>query len=1049
MWHRGAGIEQRANALVYSLKRVLMLVVGFCVLVFYFAGLAVASELSVAGITTRGTDEYPDGGMRRLPYTIREASVQDHMHLLIDDTNQYAYGIIGGFTYAYQPASIVKYRIGLDGVLEEKVAVSELLADENTVSGAVLDEARGYMYLAINDDRGYYDTYYEDPTPFYGQGRVVKVRLGEGDEAPERVSGVDLVRNREGFTGPLLMDISSDRLILIGTNYGSIISFQLEDGDGPPIRIPQAGGLFAGALEGRFKAHLDQESGYLFVINEWGYSGVSVHAWREETQRYVPVTSHPHTINGPVSGIYYDGATQRLFVGYRHGQMEIYLFDPMKGELVLQDTFQLSLGGTEGAFFNFDHERRVYYTETIVTIASGEKEQRFARYSMDQAPDAAPLEIFTTPYGNTAIWSSTFNPRTGTVYVNFARSPRAEAGPMLVSLDLTGETSSPVLAEFPLEEGYGHLRSFQFVEGLSSVFVSTSGANRHFLHFESAFEGLKPGFDLSTPIDGSDSYIQSGRIHPNENSAYYVMTGGAGGFSKLAKVNLTPFPEVVAETILEPRFASFSVAHINAVSKIIFLIARIDNTPYLYKVDISHPEGAPVVLNSMPVGVRFENVTSVEVDSGLQLGFMGTTGSLRSASVRPFYTGISSTSPIILEDVRLESRENVLRALYLDEDLNRLYVSTGTSGATWLAEYRYDSSTFEMERTGFLAVGTGTAASSVSTRDLSTNQMIVAADGSPPRITRINMNATASEETRSFGSLRLPTLDRLPGGIVADWENGLAHVAKRWEDTRIFSVALSHKHHILGMKIALSEEASVNGLRFFSHRGEGNIRFAIYDDGEDPQLLWESDEIVNSAEEAWMDVPLDGGSPDTLNLEAGHYWLAWQSDSNAAVASYHESEEGSGFRLRRLWGAYPESILFDDELELNSERWAMHLVYNSGSDWMDFPVVPEGEVMEGEVEAEYELPAFQDLDINRDYKISLSEVLRLIQFFNVKEFHCAEESEDGYAAGPGDRSCRPHTSDTDRNWSISLGELLRGIQFFNAGSYHVCTEHASLDGYCI
>ncbi|HPO17192.1 MAG TPA: hypothetical protein PLI09_27400 [Candidatus Hydrogenedentes bacterium] len=78
--------------------------------------------------------------------------------------------------------------------------------------------------------------------------------------------------------------------------------------------------------------------------------------------------------------------------------------------------------------------------------------------------------------------------------------------------------------------------------------------------------------------------------------------------------------------------------------------------------------------------------------------------------------------------------------------------------------------------------------------------------------------------------------------------------------------------------------------------------------------------------------------------------------------------------------------------------------------------------------------------------ISLSELLRVIQLYNVGTFHCDAGTEDGYAPGTGDQSCTPHNSDyTPRDWSISLSELLRMIQFYNSGGYHL--ESGTEDGY--
>ncbi len=92
-------------------------------------------------------------------------------------------------------------------------------------------------------------------------------------------------------------------------------------------------------------------------------------------------------------------------------------------------------------------------------------------------------------------------------------------------------------------------------------------------------------------------------------------------------------------------------------------------------------------------------------------------------------------------------------------------------------------------------------------------------------------------------------------------------------------------------------------------------------------------------------------------------------------------------------------------------------------------------------------------DQDQDNEISLSELLRAIQFFNSDGFHCLEGTEDGYATGPGDTaSCAPHACDYNPlDWEIDLSELLRLIQFFNSAGYHACpdVDPPTEDGYCV
>ncbi len=103
---------------------------------------------------------------------------------------------------------------------------------------------------------------------------------------------------------------------------------------------------------------------------------------------------------------------------------------------------------------------------------------------------------------------------------------------------------------------------------------------------------------------------------------------------------------------------------------------------------------------------------------------------------------------------------------------------------------------------------------------------------------------------------------------------------------------------------------------------------------------------------------------------------------------------------------------------------------------------------EGIVEGEGAVPPPHSADKNGDGKIDLSELLRVIQFFNFGGYHCDPQGEDGYAPGPGeDYSCTPHASDYNpQDWTIRLDELLRLIQFFNLNGYYPC--EGGEDGFC-
>jgi hypothetical protein len=111
---------------------------------------------------------------------------------------------------------------------------------------------------------------------------------------------------------------------------------------------------------------------------------------------------------------------------------------------------------------------------------------------------------------------------------------------------------------------------------------------------------------------------------------------------------------------------------------------------------------------------------------------------------------------------------------------------------------------------------------------------------------------------------------------------------------------------------------------------------------------------------------------------------------------------------------------------------------------------------EGESEGEGEgelcvVGPIHSADTNGDNGLNLSELLRVIQFFNSGGFGCEGGTEDGYAPGDPDQNCCPHDSDYNPagpSWTIDLTELLRLIQFFNSGGYNYCPGNQTEDVYC-
>jgi len=90
---------------------------------------------------------------------------------------------------------------------------------------------------------------------------------------------------------------------------------------------------------------------------------------------------------------------------------------------------------------------------------------------------------------------------------------------------------------------------------------------------------------------------------------------------------------------------------------------------------------------------------------------------------------------------------------------------------------------------------------------------------------------------------------------------------------------------------------------------------------------------------------------------------------------------------------------------------------------------------------------FHSADQSHNWSIEVGELLRVVQFFNSDGYHVAVGTEDGYAPGPGEAKADGfHASDYEpQDWQISLSELLRAVQFFNVRGFTYSA--AGEDGY--
>ncbi len=173
------------------------------------------------------------------------------------------------------------------------------------------------------------------------------------------------------------------------------------------------------------------------------------------------------------------------------------------------------------------------------------------------------------------------------------------------------------------------------------------------------------------------------------------------------------------------------------------------------------------------------------------------------------------------------------------------------------------------------------------------------------------------------GGLTYPYGEVFAQGSVIDNGAGYAYFGTDSGPGQIIKVAFSQKAAIKGTKVVLAQAVTVNDLNFYSTAAGGHVRLAIYDNAATPNLLWDSGALVNGAT-GWITATIASGSPSSLTLNPGTYWLCWQVDTTLDIPSYSSGNPGDGFLQDQAFGAYPGIL---NTTQSTSETWSEYLDY--------------------------------------------------------------------------------------------------------------------------
>jgi hypothetical protein len=203
----------------------------------------------------------------------------------------------------------------------------------------------------------------------------------------------------------------------------------------------------------------------------------------------------------------------------------------------------------------------------------------------------------------------------------------------------------------------------------------------------------------------------------------------------------------------------------------------------------------------------------------------------------------------------------------------------------------------------------------------------------PGIVVKVALGAGAASPTR-VGAVTLNADEDFLECAVIDAAAGYAYFGTdTMSPGTVVRIGLSQKGFLKATRFTMPEEGSAVSACLYSHAAEGNVRPAIYDATTSPALLWESPATANTAAEAWLTLPISSGTPSSLTLPAGDYWLAWQVDTTAEVASYTAGTYGDGLYVPMQWGAFPASLQAGTPTAptLTDERWSTYIRYGTGA----------------------------------------------------------------------------------------------------------------------
>ncbi len=677
---------------------------------------------------------------------------------------------------------------------------------------------------------------------------VVKVGLGAVNSTPVRIGALPIPEaGGDTLTGAIVVN-NGEALFGLTSFVGSVFKVTIGAANAAPARVPGVltfnTGEFGGS--GMPSVFEPSQNEAMFVLNTNPTTVVKVNAGAQGalptrvSAVQFPNVSPPEYGFGPVV---YDPSNKVAIV--LCGQSEfVKVAIGAAGSAPTRQGVVSTTGIPSGAFYGAG----VIDTANSVAMFAG---------------SGAPFSVFKIavngPTGNPTLvggagapgisgengpQSAVFDPNTG--YALLGAYSQVSQGGIVIKVAMNGTTSPPVRVGSVLVFGPGgnELRSAVYDPAQQEALFASTSAFIHKIAMNSGPAAPTLVGTISTTSNQDDSYLCSA-YSATQKEALFVTNRVPGRVTKVSMNASGVAATLVGSTISlaagEDNPISIALDDVNKVA----LIGTQTNPGIVVKVGLGAAGVAPSRLSALPLNSGENSLTSAVFDSVNGVALFSAAGAGVDSIIKVNPNGSGALVPVRVSSIVLNANEtNMTAAVY--DPINKVALFSNDAG------------------------------------------------GNSSVVVKIDPGTVAATPLRLGAFTDGPAEIQMHAGVI-DPVNGLAYFFSHGgvgDFAPIITVSYTNRFLTYGTKFTMPEQGVVNDVHFFSHVADGNVRLGIVN--PPGTILWQSASMPNVAG-AEVVATIGSGSPTSLTLTAGTYYLAYITDSLKPVPSYTPGVAGDGF----------------------------------------------------------------------------------------------------------------------------------------------------------